>query len=202
MKDTSIYEKCPVYRSDRFLLRLVDMEDSEDLLKCYSDLSAVRLMNSDNCTCGFHFRTQDEMDGCIRDWLEAYERGHFIRFSIVDTRDNKAVGTIEMFDYTKTLGIFRLDLCSDYEKQDYLAELIGLSVEKLYEAYGVKRIMVKAIPSAKERISALSAYCFVPAEKNTTAPRVCWTWVDGEKQPFQDDGKIPYADYYIHEKMS
>lgn len=179
MKDSRIYEKCPVYASDRFLLRLVQEGDAEDLLQCYSDESVVRLMNADNCTSNFHYRTLDEMNDCIQDWLGSYERGVYIRFSIVDTQSSKAVGTIEMFDKNKSLGILRLDLCSSYEKQESILELIRLSVVNFYDVFGVKQIAIKAIPAAEERVSALRAYGFVPAERSINGP---------------------HGDYYIHNR--
>ena len=69
-----------------------------------------------------------------------------------------------MYDKTKKLGILRLDLCSAYETQDYILELLDLSIENFYEAFGVQQILTKAIPDATERISALRACGFVPAE--------------------------------------
>ena len=37
----NVYEKCPVLESENFLLRKVCLEDSDDLLKVYSDEKAV-----------------------------------------------------------------------------------------------------------------------------------------------------------------
>ena len=91
MKDKTIYDKCPVYSSDHFLLRLVEEGDAEDLLRCYSDASAVRLMNADNCTSDFHYETLDEMNDCIQGWLGAYRTSvSFIRFSIIDTQNKQS----------------------------------------------------------------------------------------------------------------
>lgn len=194
MKDTTIYDKCPVHETDHFLLRLVERGDAEDLLRCYSDASAVRLMNSDNCSCDFHFRALNEMEDQIQGWLGAYREGAFIRFSIVDTQTRSAVGTIEMFDKTKDTGILRLDLCSAYERRDYITELVALSTEKFHDAFGVKRVLMKAIPDAAERISALRACGF----NNTTIPRgdLWWTWIEGKQVRGRD--KMPYGDYFVH----
>ena len=197
MKDKTIYDKCPVYESDHFLLRLVDEKDAEDLLQCYSDESAVRLMNSDNCSCDFHFQTLSEMNDQIRGWLGAYKEGAFIRFSIVDIQTSKAVGTIEMFDKTKDIGILRLDLCSTYETQNYLNELIGLSTDKFHDIYDVQHILIKAIPSARERISALRESDF----NNTILPQgeIWWTWNEGKKKRVRN--YIPNDDYYMHDRL-
>ncbi len=173
MKGKSPYDECPVYTSDHFRLRLVEEGDAADLLRCYSDESAVRLMNADNCTSDFHYRTIEEMVACIRDWLGAYGQRSYVRFSVIDTQDAKAVGTIEMYSGTgdasitiKGGGILRLDLCSAYEAQDYIRELLGLSIENFYDAFGVQQILTKAIPVAAERVAALCACGFTPLERN------------------------------------
>lgn len=185
MKDTTIYDNCPVYESVHFRLRLVDENDAQNLLECYSDPSAARLMNADNCTCDFYFQTLDEMQDSVRGWIGSYNQGHFIRFSIIDIRSGKAIGTIEMFDKTQDIGILRLDLCSAYEKRDTLLELIELATEKLYDSFGVKQVLTKAISEAAERISALESCGYT----NTVIPRgnIWWTWIDGKKVR---DGKL------------
>ena len=44
------YEICPTYESEHFFLRLVSLDDADDLLPCYSDLTVQELFNNDNCT--------------------------------------------------------------------------------------------------------------------------------------------------------
>ncbi len=170
MKGKRPYDECPVYTSDHFLLRLVEERDAEDLLRCYSDASAFRLMNADNCDTDFHFATLKQMSDYLKGWLEAYERSLYVRFSIVDTQSSKAIGTIEMFDKNRDIGVLRLDLCSAYELQNYIRELVELSVEHFYDAFGVQHIVIKAIPAATERIPALRACGFTPAEHNVNGP--------------------------------
>lgn len=170
MSSPSIYDNCPTYSSDHFLLRLVAPGDAEDLLCCYSNAVSVRLMNADNCTSDFHYSTLDEIDDCIRGWLNGYQRHIIVRFSIVDTRNGKAIGTVEMYRKTKDVGILRLDLRSEYESQSHILELLELSVESFYAAFGVQQILTKAIPAAAERISALRARGFVPAEHHAMKP--------------------------------
>ena len=45
----NIYEKCPKFESERFLVRLFHDKDCDDLLKVYSDKKALPFFNSDNC---------------------------------------------------------------------------------------------------------------------------------------------------------
>jgi ribosomal-protein-alanine N-acetyltransferase len=166
-----IYEECPVYTSEHFLLRLIEESDAKDLLQCYSDPSAVRLMNADNCGgTDFHFRTLPEIDDFIQGQLLGYRRCITVRFTVVDTQESRAIGTVEMYDKSKELGILRLDLRSAYERQDHIVELLTLSIESFYEAFGVQQIATKAIPAATERIAALRACGFAPAEGNVNGP--------------------------------
>ena len=44
----NIYEQCPEFESERFLFRLFQNEDCDDLLKVYSDKNALPFFNSDN----------------------------------------------------------------------------------------------------------------------------------------------------------
>lgn len=46
---TDVYENCPVFENDSYILRMTSQEDKSDLLKVYSDKAAVSLFNSDNC---------------------------------------------------------------------------------------------------------------------------------------------------------
>ncbi len=81
------YDKCPVYESRNFLLRLVEENDAEDLIDCYSDPISAKLFNSDNCTSNFIYKTIDEVEDCIKFWLNEYKDQLYVRFSIVDKRD-------------------------------------------------------------------------------------------------------------------
>ncbi len=45
----NVYEECPRFENERWLLRFVKASDSEDLLKVYGDKNALPFFNSDNC---------------------------------------------------------------------------------------------------------------------------------------------------------
>lgn len=176
MSNTNPYEKCPVYESESFILRLVEENDAKSLLKCYSDLSAVKFMNSDNCKFGFHFTTIDEVKNCILFWLNEYVEKRFVRFSVVDKQIQKAIGTIEMFGRKDAdgkitgYGVLRIDLCSNYEKHSFIIELLKISNENFYDVFGVEQIITKAIPTATERISALTESGYLKLENKDILP--------------------------------
>ncbi|WP_349768907.1 hypothetical protein [Hungatella hominis] len=46
---TDVYENCPVFENDSYILRMTSQQDKSDLLKVYSDKAAVSFFNSDNC---------------------------------------------------------------------------------------------------------------------------------------------------------
>lgn len=58
----NIYENCPIYENEKYLLRMVKLEDCDDLLEVYSDEAAVPLFNNDNCNGDdFHYKTKERM---------------------------------------------------------------------------------------------------------------------------------------------
>lgn len=181
----NIYETCPVVESERFLLRLVAEDDCEDLLKVYSDLAAVPLFNSDNCNGDdFHYTTAERMVQAFQFWIWSYEHGWFVRLSIVDKPAGCPVGTIELcYRDSEDTGVLRLDLRSDYENEADISEILSLIVEPSYDWIGCSRLITKAKPLAGERIKALTAFGFIPAD----APLI------------GHDG-TEYGDYFVKQK--
>ena len=45
----NVYESCPTFENERWLLRFITKEDIEDLLEIHSDKNALPFFNSDNC---------------------------------------------------------------------------------------------------------------------------------------------------------
>jgi len=171
------YEKCPVFETESFILRLVEKNDAKDLLKCYSDENAQPLFNADNCTSNFIYKTIEEMNQCIDFWIYAYKDKGFIRFSIIDKMTKRIIGIIEMFgsncEFGKitSWGILRIDIQSNYETEKYLSELIKLSVNNFYILFGIKNILSKAIPKAQNRIKILLDNGFIDYIDETEKPR-------------------------------
>jgi RimJ/RimL family protein N-acetyltransferase len=153
------YVKCPELHTEHFTLRRVMQNDVEDLLKCYCDPKTQKLFNSANCNTDFCFKSTQEMQEYMGDWIAAYENQEFIRFAIVDKITQKAVGTIEMFGligkYKTECGILRVDICSEYETELYLTELITLCVNEFFLMFGVSYIVTLAVSEAEKRINSL-----------------------------------------------
>ena len=164
----SLIKRRLIYESDNFIIRLVNEDDASGLLKCYSDINARPFFNSDKCTSDFYFNTLDEINNCIKMWIGCYKRQEFIRFAIVAKLTMTAVGTIEMFGnigaYKVKRGILRVDICSEYENEAYLSEIVGLCVENFYDAFDVDFILIKAISQAINRISSLKSFGFIEYE--------------------------------------
>ena len=107
-----IFEKCPALENEKLLVRLIRDQDAEDLLQVYGDKFALPFFNSDNCHgSSFYCRSMEDMANTIKYWLmEYHEYKGFVRFSVIDKTQGRAVGTIEMFnrragDYYDNCGI-------------------------------------------------------------------------------------------------
>ena len=166
----NVYETCPTLESDKFLLRLFQDEDCDDLLKVYSDKNALPFFNSDNCDGdNFYYATKERMCDAISFWHMAYENGWFVRLSIVDKATTSVIGTVELclrvsddaFDHT---GILRVDVRSDYEREDFLYDIFSLITPKMEEMLGCKGVLTKAPNYAVERIKAIRKAGFTKSE--------------------------------------
>jgi len=182
-----VYEKIPIMESDKFLLREIEDTDAEDLLKVYSDQDAVPLFNNDNCVNDFYYVSIEEMKNTITFWKKEYQSRYYVRWAIVDKNANQAIGTIELFnrkakDYFNNCGLLRLDLRSDYEKQDMIEDILGIIIPETKDMFACEMIATKAISIAKERIRALEQMEFCLSEEAVIGH-------DGTK----------YGSYYVRE---
>ena len=163
------------YESVHFILRLVDENDAEDLLACYADPKAQQYFNHDPGTESDYFRECDKerILECIRSWRKEFERKSWVRFSILDRQENKAVGTVEIYDKLSRenrnkyagWGVLRIDIASAYEETKYIYELLELFAdENFFELFNLNIILTKAISEATERIKALKSAGYTPFE--------------------------------------
>lgn len=170
MKAT-IYENCPTLENSNYYIRRTKVEDAADLVKVYSDKNALPFMNSDNCNGdNFYTPTVEKMRQRIEGWNWIYEHKEFVRFSIVDKKNNTAIGTIELFhrdaeDYFTNCGLLRIDVRSDYEETDILNEIITLISPKIYEWFDCAMIATKAPVYAINRVEALKQSGYTKTEE-------------------------------------
>lgn len=170
---SAIFEVCPIFESARFQLRLVSLEDSWDLLECYSDTKAIEIFNNDNCGTDFNFNNIKEVHDLISLWLKEYKEKKYIRFSIFDFLTHKVIGTTEIFrkDFeNKKIGVLRLDVKSEFEKNQYLNELFQLVDKSFKDIFNYNSLITKSVPHAKERIKTLTSQNFEELEKNDIMP--------------------------------
>ncbi|MGV8984449.1 GNAT family N-acetyltransferase [Clostridium sp.] len=166
----SVYVSCPEFENKRFNLRFISIDDCDDLLKVYSDKKAGALFNSDNCGGDdFYYNTCERMEQALDYWKFEYDRKSFVRWSIVDKKDNIAIGTIELFrrdskDYFNNCGLLRLDLRSEYETKVNIIDILKLIIDKIYQLFECNMIATKAFPIASERVKALKELDFSPTE--------------------------------------
>ena len=167
----NIYKNLLAFESANFLLRGVQMQDADDLLKVYSDEKAVPFFNGDNCHGdNFHYTTLERMKEAISFWLFSYDNGYFVRWSIVCKKTNEAIGTIELFHREDTVeeydncGLLRIDIRSDFEKADVLAEILSLITGFVFDLFGDK-LVTKVKNNATERLAAITRLGFTHPQK-------------------------------------
>jgi len=168
---TNVYEKCLEFENSEFLLRGVNSDDCEALLKVYSDEQSVTFFNSDNCHGDdFHYTTKERMKQAIDFWEYSYTQKYFVRWTIVDKKTKLPIGTIELFhrksdDCFNDFGILRLDLKSEYERKDSIQSILSLILIDAYKLFNCDFIATKAIKKAKERRFALQELGFTETNK-------------------------------------
>ena len=182
----NIYEICPVFENEKFIIRLFQNEDCDDLLKVYSDKNALPFFNSDNCDGdNFYYATKERMAEAIGFWNMSYENGQFVRLSIVDKAESSVIGTVELClrvseDEFNNMGILRVDVRSDYEQEEALYNIFSLITPQMNEILGCKGVLTKAPIYAVERIKAIQKVGFTKSKhfligKNGYAYDGYWT---------------------------
>ena len=157
----NVYENCPIYETESFILRLVKIEDAEDLLKCYSDKETVSKLNADNCTSNFYYQTKAEMEQCIKYWLEEYKNQYYVRFAVIPKSKEQAVGTVEIFGGKE--GVLRIDLAKEYERENSIVEIVKLAINKFAKDFGIGSIKIKTA-NVPERIKWLEQLGFIQSK--------------------------------------
>ena len=187
----NVYEKCPVFENDKYLLKLVEKGDASDLLSVYSDEKAVPIFNGDNCNGDdFRYTTMERMETQIGFWLIEYENRVYVRWTIIDKSIQSSIGTIECFhrdsetDYFNNCGLLRLDLRSDYEHKEAILEILNLIIQPAFQMFDCQMIATKIVPIAAERKEAAEKIGFVATEEKLIG------FHDGKK----------YGDYFVLHK--
>lgn len=168
------YQKFPVLGNERFLLRKIKEEDTKDLLQIYSDKRSIRFFNTDNCHGdNFHYKTIKKMKKAIQFWDYSYKNRNFVRWAIVDKINNSIVGTIEEFhrdsnDYFSNSSLLRIDLRNDYEKKDYIYNILKLIIPSSFKLFDCNKIITKSFENNVERDNALYELGF----KNPNKPLI------------------------------
>lgn len=166
----NIYQTCPIFGNEKFLLRLIENADIDNLLKVYSDRNALPFFNSDNCDGdNFYYATKERMKEAIAFWKLSYANRWFARLAVVDKAASTAIGTVELClrvsdDEFNNMGILRVDVRSDYETADALYDIISLIAPHVTDLLGCVGIITKAPIYAIERIKAISKIGFTKSD--------------------------------------
>lgn len=186
----NVYENCPVIENEKYLIRLISIDDAKDLQKVYGDKNALLFFNSDNCNGdNFYNPTIEGMTEAVKFWIQSYCEKWFVRFTVIDKSTSQAIGSIEMFHRTSDddfngVGLLRLDVGSEFEDKKILFDILSLFVEPSYELFECDTVITKAPVYAVERIGALKEYGFEKSEKFLV----------------RNSDNYPYRDYWIVSK--
>lgn len=162
---------CPTYETEHFKIRKLEREDAEELFSCYSDSEAARFFNGDCCGDDFYYTDKEKFGVCVEYWLSRYTEHDFVRWSIQDKEKRCLIGTMEVcpsLKYTadgRMMGILRIDLKSEYERQEILTELMDVLIEHSYDDFHVASIIMKIQKEAGERQKLIKKYQFVAAKE-------------------------------------
>ena len=158
---SDVYENCPVFENDKYLLCFATLEDAEDLTDVYGDKNALPFFNSDNCHGdNFYYPDKESMEKAIAFWHSSYASKWFVRWTIYDKEIQKAIGSIELFHRTaedefNNTGVLRLDLRSSCETADIIAAIISMIIPDAFDLFDCEEIITKVPIYAVERIEAV-----------------------------------------------
>ena len=167
----NVFSVCPEYETAHFKIRKLKVEDADELFLCYSDPEAARFFNGDCCGDDFYYTDKDRFQECVEYWLSRYEAQDFVRWSIQDKEKKSLIGTVELcpsLKYAvdgKMMGILRIDLKSEYEKQAVLEELVDILMVHIYEDFQVASVIMKIQKEAEERQKLIKKYQFISAKE-------------------------------------
>ena len=166
-----VYEKCPIFENEKYILRFSSMDDAKDLVRVYGDKNALPFFNSDNCHGeNFYYPDEQSMQKGIEFWLNSYKDRWFVRWTIIDKTADKAIGSIELFhrvaeDDFNHVGVLRLDLGSSYEQANIIFDVLNIIITPAYELFDCKEIITKVPIYAIERIDAVSRIGFEKTDR-------------------------------------
>ncbi len=166
----NVYDECPEFESENFIFRFPKNEDCEGLQKIYGDKNALPFFNSDNCHGdNFYYPTVEKMKKAMDFWFESYKSKWFVRWSVIEKKSNKIIGSVEMFNRTGNddfngVGLLRIDLATAYENCAVIKEILSALVPSFFGLFDCSRIITKGHLFAVDRLEALESYGFRKSE--------------------------------------
>lgn len=181
-----IYLENPRYQNKLFLFRKVSKNDLEDLFYVYSDIKSVPFFNCDNCNGdSFYYDDKEKMERALLFWKTAYKNKWFVRLSIIDRNNSKAIGTLEIclrksVDSFDNSIILRIDLKSEYENEEVIDSILKATLPKIEEFFGKKKVITKGFDDSIGRTKALlnNGFCL-------------------SKRKLLGSGDVEYGNYYV-----
>ena len=167
----NVYESCPVFENEKYLLRLSSYEDTKDLVDVYGDKNALPFFNSDNCHGdNFYYPDEESMTKAIEFWLKSYNSKWFVRWTIYDKEIQNAIGSIELFhrvadDDFNGVGVLRFDIKSEFETSNKIYEIMGMLIPDAFDLFDCEEIITKVPIYAVERMEAVKKMGFEKTDR-------------------------------------
>lgn len=82
-------------------------------------------------------------------WESRYQEKDFVRFTIVDQKQMRIAGMVEICPsykysaYGTKIRILRIDLLLEYENETMFKELLTVILKHIYEDFGVQAVLIK-----------------------------------------------------------
>jgi hypothetical protein len=157
----SLFLKRPTAENAKYKLRIVKQKDLSDLLNIYSNQENLEYINKDDSNGdNFYCESIDELNPKFNFWKFAYKNKWFIKLSIINKKEKKVIGLIELlyrksYDSFNDAIILKLDLLLEKENEYIIKEILELLSEKILKNVKFKKIATKATPIMVERQKAL-----------------------------------------------
>ena len=116
-------------------------------------------------TSDFYYSTVSEMEDCIKFWLEEYQNQYYVRFSVINKADRKAIGTVEIFG--GEAGVLRIDLSSKNNTEESFGEILKLAIEQFIDDFEIGSVKIKS-SNIPEKINCLESFGFIHSKTYRT----------------------------------
>lgn len=156
-----LFSKKPRVENSFYRIRFVKEKDLNDLLEIYSNDENLKFVNNDDCNGdSLYCDNLELLKEKYQFWKYAYKKNWFIKLSIIDKKNNKVIGLIELlkrerYDSFNNALIIKLDCLLEYESKEILKSIFNLLERGILKDISYTKIAIKASSYMFERKETL-----------------------------------------------